>query len=65
MSKISMICFQKPLASRIESTTTTYVFMVKSGQDFDLSQSALTVGLMLKWSDLFDGHFGSSISLVI
>jgi hypothetical protein len=31
--------------------------MCESGQDLNLSQSPLAVGLVLEWRDLFDGHF--------
>lgn len=34
----------------------TYVFVLESGQDFDLPQSPLTVGLVFERRDLFDGY---------
>lgn len=36
----------------------TYIFMLKSGKDFDFPQSPLTIGLMFKWGNLLYGNFG-------
>ena len=33
------------------------VFVLESGEHLDLPQSPLTVGLVLKWHHLLDGHF--------
>lgn len=35
----------------------TYIFMAKPGKDLYLSERPLTVGLVLKGSDLLDGDF--------
>lgn len=35
----------------------TYVFVSESGEDFDFPQRSLTVGLVLKGGNFFDGNF--------
>jgi hypothetical protein len=39
----------------------TYVFVMKSCQNFDFPQSSLTVGLMLKGTNLLDGNLLSRL----
>lgn len=42
----------------IKHVTEHYIFMLEASQDFDFSQCALTVCLMLKGGYLFNGHLG-------
>ena len=38
----------------------THILVSEAGQNLDLSQGPLAVGLVLKGTDLLDGHFGGS-----
>ena len=40
--------------------TAIHILMSESSEDLDLSEGALAVGLVLKRTDLLDGHFGHS-----
>ncbi len=46
-------------ASKILSTS--HILVSESGEDLDLPQSALAVSLVLKRTDLLDGHFGYGV----
>lgn len=37
---------------------TSHILVSESGEDLDLPQGSLAVGLVLKRTDLLDGHFG-------
>ncbi len=41
-----------------------HIFMMESCEYLDLSESALTICLMLKWANLFDGYFAVSLSII-
>ena len=44
-----------------KTLSTSHILVSESGEDLDLPQGALAVGLVLKRTDLLDGHFGYGV----
>ena len=42
----------------------THILMTKSCEDLYLTKSTLTIGLMLKWSNLFDGYLTITLTVL-
>ena len=60
MSRMSIICKVNSKNNNMAPAVTsllTHILMMETSEDLDLSEGALAVGLVLKWTDFLDSNF--------